>query len=89
MTADLRGQSPRLVDPTMMLSMLISLVLMCHTWLLHQHDGHPPRSASEANTPLNDVSHVDIIGFDVSHFIIHQLSHPPHHPPHKVTRGQM
>ena len=70
MMADLQGQPPRLVDPTMMFSMLISVVLMCHTWLLHQHDGRPPRSVSKASGPYHDAFHVNIIGFDVSHLVI-------------------
>ena len=70
MMADLQGQPPRPADTTMMLTMLTSLVLMCHTLLLHHHDGQPPRSASEASGPHHDAYHVDIIGFDVSHLVI-------------------
>ena len=70
MMADLQGQPPRLVDPSMMFSMLIYCFLLCHTWLLHQHDGHPPRSASKASGPYHDVFHVNISGLDVSHLVI-------------------
>ena len=50
---------------------------MCHTWLLHHDGGRPPKSASEASGPHHDAYHVDIIGFDVSHSIVDELSHLP------------
>ena len=68
--AGLGGWPWRPVDPTMMFPMLISLILMCHTWLLHHHSGRPWRLTVEASGPHHDVSHVNIIGFDVSHLDI-------------------
>ena len=83
----LRGQPPRSVDPTIILSMLTSLVLVCHTSLLHHPGWQPPRSASEVSGPHHHSFHVDIIGFNVSHFIIHQLFHPPPQVPHDVLHN--
>ena len=60
--AGLRGWLWRPVDPTIMFPMLISLILMCHTWLLHHHSGWPRRLTLEAGKPHHDVFHVDIIG---------------------------
>ena len=65
----------RPADPTMVLPILISLVfmchtsfvLMCHTWIMHHHGGRPLRLTLEASRPHHGGSHVDIIGFDVSH----------------------
>ena len=65
----------RPADPTMVLPILISLVfmchtsfvLMCHTWIMHHHSGRPLRLTLEASRPHHGGSHVDIIGFDVSH----------------------
>ena len=62
----LGGQPLTSADPLTILITLTSLVLTCHTWLLHHYDGRPPRSASEASGPHHDASHVDIIGFNVS-----------------------
>ena len=70
MDADLRSQPLRLLDHTMMLTMVISLVLMYHTWILHHHGGRPQRLTIEASGPHHDVFHVDIIDFDVSHLDI-------------------
>ena len=77
MVANLQSQPARPVDTIMMLTMLTSLVLLCHTWLLHHDGGRPPKSVSEASGPHHDAYHVDIIGFDVSHLVIDQLSTLP------------
>ena len=70
MDADLRSQPLRLLDHTMMLTMVISLVLMYHTWILHHDGGWPLESASEASGPNHNAYHVVIIGFHVSHLVI-------------------
>ena len=70
MDADLRSQPLRLLDPTTMLTMVISLVLMYHTWILHHDGGWPLKLASEASGPNHNAYHVVIIGFHVSHLVI-------------------
>ena len=39
----------------MMFSMLISLILMCHTWILHHHGSRPRRLTVEASGPHHDM----------------------------------
>ena len=60
MVAGLGGWPWRPVDPTIMFPMLISLILMCHTWLLHHHSGWPWRLTVKASGPHHYVSHVGL-----------------------------
>ena len=60
---------------------------MLASWLLHHPRWQPPRSFSEVSWPHHHSFHVDIIGFNVSHFIIHQLFHPPPQVPHDVLHN--
>ena len=75
MLASASGWPWRPADPSMVFAMLTSFVLMCHTWILYPCGGRLWSLTMEASRPHHGASHIDILGFHVSHIICFDVSH--------------